>query len=335
MSTSDETLQFHIRGALLGAAIADALALPHLHHSRTYLQSLSEPVATRYDAHHSGFYPPGQYSDDTQYCVAALEAILDRGAIDAAEIASRFVPLWREKRLIDPEPQTAAAIGRIATGETAITEAGWGPGRAEITPATWALAPALWLGEPCAELTETVGATTALTHTDSRTLACSAAAAAGVAHNLHEPELVLGPFLDSMADAARRYDDRVAAEILDFPRILSTTEPRAWRHFATLLEDESYPADAEGLGSYCMPSLWVALYQFLRSPNDFERCVSSSIACGGHMDTAAFLCGALSGARVGSDRLPRSLVENLVEYERITRLADRLFEARAENHDRR
>ena len=56
--------------------------------------------------------------------------------------------------------------------------------------------------------------------------------------------------------------------------------------------------------------LW-SIYSFLRHPDDYLDAVSAAISAGGDVDTTAAMTGAISGARLGLNRLPLNLAEHL------------------------
>ena len=60
---ADYNLAGKFHGCVLGAAIGDALAFPHLHYSREFLRSTSSPLTTEFAEHHSSSYSTGQYSE--------------------------------------------------------------------------------------------------------------------------------------------------------------------------------------------------------------------------------------------------------------------------------
>jgi ADP-ribosylglycohydrolase len=53
--------------------------------------------------------------------------------------------------------------------------------------------------------------------------------------------------------------------------------------------------------------LW-SLYAFLRSPDDYWETICTAVSVGGDTDSMAAMAGAISGARVGRDGLPKDLV---------------------------
>lgn len=322
------------RGTVVGALIGDAIAFPYQHYSRDFLRSHVQNHADGYGEHHAGFYPKGQYSDDGQVLLAVIDSIADAGRVSGENLATHFVPLWRDNRLIEREASSALAMEKLVQGSTTWNDSGLPPGHAEIAPVTRAVAIGLWAHGRDGELTEAVRTCTGITHTDPRVLAAAAATAAGIAHNLHTDELVLGPFLDALSNASEAFDPRFAEELLDFPRVLSMPDVDALRHFGRIHPDDAYPTSSEGLGTYCIPAFWTAIYSFLRSPYSFVRGVDSCVRAGGNIDSPALLTGALCGALLGEEGLPDTLVSDLVGSAELRPQVNRFFHACVDSLER-
>jgi ADP-ribosylglycohydrolase len=330
MDTGDPNLRSRFRGAILGAAVADALALPYQHYSRRFLQSFASPLTLAFAEHHSGFHPRGQYSDDTQTLLATIEAIVETGAVSGEAIAFRLASLARDNLFIDPDPSLIEALRRLESGPAAWQDAGLEPGRAEASPASRAVPIALWDSEDLEALGDDVALSTRITHRDARSMAAAAAAAAAIAVNSHTEELVLGEFLDRVAAPVARFDVGLGEAILDFPRVLSQREGRVLRHFESLFPDDRYLATGDGASEYAIPAVLMALYYFLKHPYSYERTVEGCLRVGGNIDTIALLGGAMSGALVGEEGIPEHLAANLHGAEQVARAADLLHERRGE-----
>ncbi len=327
-------------GAILGAAVADALALGHLYFTRSYLSSLAASPASEFARHHSGFHPLGQFGDDAQVILAVLDATIEsaelaplaeraRAAIPEAAVAfDELLPLWKDQQLIERDASCAEAMASALAADARRRPRPLAAGRAEASPIGRALPAALWNYADGDARTERVAELVELTHTDGRVKACAAAFGAAVAYAISVSELLLGDFLDAAATGAASYDAHLAELIVDFPRVLSMAEFRVYRHFEDVYPDERYAASEDGLGTYCVPTLLSGIYAFLRNPTDYAAVVDRCIRLGGQMDTAAVIGGALAGAFVGCDGIPESLAARVVESERIERSARRLHELR-------
>jgi ADP-ribosylglycohydrolase len=67
--------------------------------------------------------------------------------------------------------------------------------------------------------------------------------------------------------------------------------------------------DWQGISPFVVPSVLWSLYSFLRTPNDYLETIRTAIAVGGDVDTTAAMAGAISGAHLGMNGLPRKLAE--------------------------
>jgi ADP-ribosylglycohydrolase len=334
MPSTELNLRSRFRGAVLGAAVADALAFPYQHYSRAFLRSLAQPLTADFAGHASLFYPRGQYTDETQSLLAAIHSIVESGGVSPEALAGRLITLWRDQLLIDPEPTTTRALEALAKGRADLAEAGLEPGSAEAHPAARAVAIGLWDHADPERLCADAAASTRLTHRDPRCAASAAAVAAAVACNIESDEILLGRFLDRTAGAAARFDAALAEAILDFPRVLSLSEDRALRRFESLRPDDHHPPSAEGLGSYCLPVTLAALYYFLKSPYGYEGAVERCLRAGGDMGTAAFLAGAMSGALLGEAGIPERLAADLFNAREIGAAAAEIAARRWERTER-
>ncbi len=327
MEGSVGNLAARFEGAFLGAAVADALALPYRHYSRTFLRSIAEPLTRAFADPGVSRHPRGQYSDDTQEALAVAASIVEVGGVSGEAIAGHLVPLARDHLLIERDPTSAEALERLSSGSEDWSHSGQPPGFAEIAPASRALPIALWRHRNKEALNAEVSMSTRITHLDSRTIASAAAFAAAVASNLQTEELILGNFLDNVAEAAGPHDPILAEAILDLPRILSLSENRALRHFEALQSDDRYLPGEDGLNAYAIPSLLIAIYYFLRAPYRYERVLDGCLRVGGEINTPAFLAGAMSGALLGESEIPEQLRDGLVDSAEIRLAAGDLFEA--------
>jgi ADP-ribosylglycohydrolase len=84
----------------------------------------------------------------------------------------------------------------------------------------------------------------------------------------------------------------------------------------------------DGLPPHVVPVLLTALYATLQVPHDFRQAVELVQRCGGEVDVAAALTGALMGVHLGVAALPARLRKHVLYAEVLVDTADRLFQAR-------
>jgi ADP-ribosylglycohydrolase len=71
-----------------------------------------------------------------------------------------------------------------------------------------------------------------------------------------------------------------------------------------------------GVSGYAYHSVPVALYAWLRSPNNFREALTSALNCGGDTDTVGAIVGALAGASVGIGGIPSEWLSLICEWPR-------------------
>jgi len=329
MSSHDRKIRSRFRGALLGCAVGDALGFPYQDYSRSFMRSLLGPVTAGFSRHHSGFYPIGQYTDDTQMAQAVAEAIIEVGGIEGQAIGEHLIPLWRDQLVVDRSAATTEAIDKLVRGEVTWQNSGLPMGRIESGSLPFVLPVALWDHQRPESLPADVEAAVMIAHRDPRAIAAGSALAAALAHNVVSNDLILGSFLDGVAQAAGRFYGELAELVLDFPRFLSQTEYRAMEGFASFaagaLGDRPSEFD-EGVTENALHTALAVLYYFLKCPFDYEKAVESSLRAGGDVDTVSALLGALSGGLLGADSIPAALTSTVLDGAVILERADRLFD---------
>ena len=333
MAKARETLRSKYLGALLGAAVGDALAFPLRDYSRNFLASVAQPLTEKLQASPDGFTPLGQHTGDTQCCLALITSTLERGNLEAepasAEVfVEHLIPLWRDMSIIDPASDNSVAIGSIVKGITEWNGAALPPGHAGSGCLSRAIPIGLWHCKTPRKIPAQVETLVTISHQDPRVLAATAAVATFIAYNARQPELILGDILDESCEAAGRFDDKVADAISDLPRILSQTDRGALEMILQICPDEDYPPSQDGLTDYVVPVLFLALQQFLNNPQSFDEALDRILRLGGNMSTIASITGALCGSHLGIDGIPGNLVDNLLEKGEIHRNANEFFELR-------
>jgi ADP-ribosylglycohydrolase len=309
------------RGAVFGAALADALSLPYQHYRRAFLRSLAGSIVERGLAVAAGWHAVGQYTSETQETLAILASLTEARAATPEAMASHLLPWWRDRLIIDGDETSRQAMDRLLHGGD-LSQVAAPPGRAEAPPLGRILAIALWHHDDPALLAAATAACIRLTHRDPRLLAAASGLGAAIALNVQTEEFRLGPFLDAVAGAASASNETMAEAVLDFPRLLSMSEQRALRAFEGICADDQYPVDDEGLGDYCVPAFFTSLYFFLKHPYRYAPAVDGALRCGGRMGTTAFLVGALCGALNGEAEIPEDLVRQLVDFAEVARRVD-------------
>jgi poly(ADP-ribose) glycohydrolase ARH3 len=80
-----------------------------------------------------------------------------------------------------------------------------------------------------------------------------------------------------------------------------------------------------GHGVEALDSVPAAVYSFLSHPNSFEKAVTYAISLGGDTDTIGAMTGAITGAYLGIEAIPREWQERLENREYIMELSEELW----------
>jgi ADP-ribosyl-[dinitrogen reductase] hydrolase len=310
-----------IIGCLLGLAVGDALGLPCENLSPRRLMRLF-PHIDRYQF----FFRRGVFSDDTEHACLTAQALLTSGGD-----ITRF-PRHLAKRLRWWAAGLPAGTGRATIKACAKLWLGWSPERSGVWsagngPAMRAPILGVCLGADRERLLQFVRASTRITHTDPKA-ECGALTVAWAAHRTAETRSVLPPqpgeFVAEVRDLVS--DEPAAAPLLESLDLAeSCLQPaRSTEEFAATL------GQRRGVSGYMYHTVPVAIYAWLRYPDDFRTAVQSAIRCGGDTDTVAAITGALVGARVGKAGIPEEWLRGVIDWPRSMRWVESLAERIAE-----
>jgi ADP-ribosylglycohydrolase len=305
---------------MLGLAVSDALGLPCENLGPRRLLRLF-PHLDRYQF----FFRRGVFSDDTEHACLTSQALLRSGG-DVAKFRRDLA-----KRLRWWAAGLPAGTGRATAKACAKLWLGWSPERSGVWsagngPAMRAPILGVCLGSERERLKEFVRASTRMTHTDPKA-ECGALAVAWAAHRAAETRESAPPasaFVTEVRDligaepaAAKLLESLEAAE-------RNLLEGRTTEEFAANL------GLSRGVTGYMYHTVPVAIYAFLRYPDDFRAAAQSCIRCGGDTDTVAAIAGALVGARVGKAGIPREWLRGVIDWPRSMRWVEALGERVAE-----
>lgn len=302
-------------GVLVGTAVGDAIGLPMEGLSARRQERLFPlPLRHRFVG---GF---GMVSDDTEHTIMLAQALLEHPN-DPAGFQRSFG--WKLRWWLASLPAgvgfaTLRSILKLWVGipptRSGVISAGNGPAmRTAVLGVYFADQPELRVLY--------VRASTQITHLDPRAEIAAQAIAETSAWMAKQREDVHA-LLDSLANLSN---------IPEWGTIVTKLTE-------SLSSDQSTAAFAKSLGAgqgvsgYAFQSVPVAIYAALRHRSSFESALSDAISCGGDSDTVGAMTGALVGARLGAERIPRSWRTGLVEWPRslpfLHRLAERLSRQR-------
>ncbi len=319
-------LESKFAGAILGCAVGDALGAPFEGYRRGSLPPSKELLES--------FvlipgYPLGQYTDDTQMTLAIAESLIERGEFDARDIAERFAVLWTEKRIVGAGASCTEGVMNFVSGVSP-DKSGSPPGRAGNGSAMRASPIGLWFHDDFDGLVEVSRAQSVVTHLDDRASAGAAAVSYAVALALNEKELDPKSFLDNVARAAQPYSPELAGYIRELLPQLEYDEDDTLPWITTV--GMAGPARwIGGVTPFVISTVLAALYEFLRHPDDWGAAVTAVIGCGGDVDTTGAIVGAIAGARLGIDAIPKHLTKSVKDSDYIHLVAKKLYQAAIAN----
>lgn len=314
------------RGCLVGQAFGDALGFVVEGRAPEVCAAyLDERTGCGWDAEPGGF-PFGQYSDDTQLARELMQSYADLGRFDPEDYARRIRAIFSEGRIVGYGRSTARAAGRLARG-VPWDEAGTPPPSAGNGSAMRAGPIGLLFHDDPEELARAATQQGIITHRDPRCSAGAIAIAGAVSLVLSERPVEHARLLDQLAELTEETEPRFAAGLRGLKHWLSLPPQEAIRLISRTGLDPEPGREQPGIPPFVVSSVLWSLYSFLTSPEDYWRTIRTAIAVGGDVDTTAAMAGAISGAHLGLDAVPRDLARRLTDrgawgLEDLVRLAD-------------
>ena len=329
-----------LTGSLIGQCLGDALGFVVEGHSREVCGEYIAEILLTDKAGTIGRPPHafGQYTDDSQLVRELMESYVACRGFDAGDYGRRIAALFVEQRVVGRGRATTEAAARLARGEH-WTRSGV-PAPYAGNGAAMRAAPIGWMFSRHDDaLVRAARDQARITHTDPRAVAGSVAVAGAVALALRTMPGTLKPdrFIERIARWVRPIDAGFAIEIERLEALCRRDpEDAVWLiSRAGLKEGEAeatgrWPATEDTITSFVVPSVLWSLYCFLRSPDDYMTAICTAISGGGDTDTTAAITGAISGAYLGLDAVPRRLAEHLEDcgtwdFNALLALADEFY----------
>jgi poly(ADP-ribose) glycohydrolase ARH3 len=308
---SPQDLRDAFRGALVGAAVGDALGRPVKGWSAARIAREHGEVRELLG------HPRGRYTEDTQMMIAVAEWLLDDGALDGRSFAERI------QRDHDPDRgygrTTTDFLRRLRAGESWETAAEHAFARGSFgNGAAARIAPCALVYRRDREALERVVETcAAVTHS----------------HPLGIAGAVLQARQIALALAARNEPFDPVSIVVELRSTTSSVEFRQkLRAVEQCLERPASPTtvrDRLGANSTALGSVPTALYCFLSRAESFEASLVFAVGLGGDTDSIGAMTGAIAGAHHGHGGIPARWRDGLEDGPRgrsyIESLADRLL----------
>ena len=303
----NQALPDRFAGVLLGTAVGDALGLPAEGLSRGRIRR-----AWRGEWRHRFLFGRGMLSDDTEHALFVAQALLAHP--DEAAAFQRCLA-WKLRLWLLGAPAgiglaTLKAILRLWVGfspdRSGVRSAGNGPAmRSAIIGAYFA--------DDAGQRRAFVAAATRLTHTDPKAETAALAVAEAAAWIVKEAEST-GALLDGLSGLGN--DDEWQAICRRLGESLAAG--KSVQEFADWLGLQ------DGVSGYAYHSVPVALYAWMRHPQDFRAALESALDCGGDTDTVGAMVGALAGGQTGPGGIRRDWVDGICDRPRSPELLIRV-----------
>jgi ADP-ribosyl-[dinitrogen reductase] hydrolase len=300
--TTRPRLQERFAGVLLGTAVGDALGLPAEGLSRSRIER-------RWHGNwrHRFVFGHGMCSDDTEHTFFVAQALLSH---PNDPVAFQRCLAWKLRLWLLGSPAGVGlamlrAILKLWLGfpptRSGVSSAGNGPAMRS------AIIGAYFFDDP-ARRREFVSAATRLTHTDPRAGTAALAVAEAAA------SVILPQPPHEWASTLRGLDGGEEWTTICNKLELGLAKGMSVGGFAEALGLRN------GISGYSYHSVPVALYAWLRSPDDFREALTSALNCGGDTDTVGAIVGALAGANVGASGIPSEWLARICEWPRSTKV---------------
>jgi ADP-ribosylglycohydrolase len=293
-------------GCLVGQALADALGFIVEGHPPSACAAYVEAalLPRRLEGYSRGPFGIGQYSDDTQLARELVRSLVAQRQLEPSDYARRIADLFTEDRIVGRGRATQAAALRIARG-VPWSEAGTPAPSAGNGSAMRAAPIGLFFCDDPEGIVLAAHDQGRITHRDRRCSAGAIAIAGATAIVVRDPEAPPEPLCATLSDWTRDFDPVLAAALVELPSWLPLSPEVAVERIASVGLDTSYGDGWEGISPFVTPSVLWSLYSALRSPSDYWTAVCTAIAVGGDVDTTAAMTGAIVGAAVGLEGIPR------------------------------
>jgi ADP-ribosylglycohydrolase len=292
-----------VEGCLLGLALGDALGAPF--EGGPAERMLWRVIGRTREGHI-------RWTDDTQMSIDLCESLVERGAVDADDLAARFARSYRWSRGYGPG--AAKVLKRIAAGapwreasRSVYPEGSFGNGGAMRAPVV-----GLFYAHQPAELAEAARVSASVTH----------------AHPLAMEGAVLVARATALAAQGQRPRDVFQGAVLTCRSEPFTSRAEIAGRWLGSPSPAPSPEEVRrmlGNGIAAAESCVTALYLAARFMDpSFEELQAFVASCRGDTDTIGSMAGAVWGAANGAARMPQAAVAKLERSADLSQLADAL-----------
>lgn len=288
----------NIIGCLLGTAVGDGMGLPSeglsYRRQRLLFPQIKGP-------HLLGEW--GMISDDTEQTCMVAEALILSGG-NAANFQQQLAYKLKIWLLTLPGGVGLATLGGISKlwlgyspDESGIFSAGNGAAmRSAILGVCY--------GNDLVKLRKFVTISTQITHRDPQANYAALAVALAAFFSAQTQGKINGE------DYQQVLQELLAGEAPDFLSLIKAALLSASKNESSEIFAQKIGAK-DGISGYSYQTVPVVIQTWLRTPENYKEGILEIIRCGGDTDTTAAILGAIIGARVGKNGIPKSWLDHL------------------------
>lgn len=304
-----------IRGCIIGQCLGDALGYPVEGQDEVKCRYY---VSNYMKAWFDGKQPDksewlGQYTDDSQLARELLESLIENNGWSPDDYANRIAKIFREDKIVGRGIACDQAATRLNCGINWKQSGVPAPSAGNGTAMRAAPAGLFYYDKPY-EMIRVAHEQGWITHHDPRCSAGSIAIAGAVALTLKGESDDTDKFTGILSERMSDYHSEFAELVRKLADWISLTPADAAKIISRAGKPDEYVEGWPGISPFVIPSVLWSLYSFLKYPDNYWKAVSTSIAVGGDVDTTAAMTGAISGAYLGIDALPKNLTEMINDH---------------------
>lgn len=321
---------------LLGLAIGDALGMPFEDYrdridprlaswdGRSYVAGewkgrVSHNLTSNVEM---PYLPPGHWTDDTEMAIALAESMLQRGYYDAKDAAMAYLQ-WARGTPHGMGTATRDAMRRLDLGLSWEKSGTCFEKREQVGNGTaMRIAPLGVYYRKSEHLLHVVGQDARITHDHDEAVAAAYVIACLVADAADDKAPLMEDSVSRLLRSGLNEPDGTPLGRVRASDVLGWlwTVPKWVKENAS----PSEVFDAIGRRGNAVQTVATAVYCAMKFQNDFVGGVEAAIRGGGDTDTRGAITGAILGARLGRDAIPKSLIAGLKDAERIMEIDDAL-----------
>lgn len=285
------SLEDKFKGCLLGGAIGDALGFTTENLSRTRIKAKFGRLTDYYVRPQAAYY-----TDDTQLTIALAETLIENDGFDLTAFRRRLARWWLvPPRLSGRSTKNAGLKCALGLKETGRHVPG-SSGAMRTAPI------ALFYYDDEATLFDKTVEACLVTHTHPAAIAGALVSTFSIAYCLNHPMFDQTAYLTKISEVAGEFDAEMSQRLQSLPDMLTWPEEQVLQEL--LKNSKVY-------GSPIGDIITVAIYAFLKTPDDYEQTILFCINAGWDTDTMAAISGNIAGAWSGLTGIPAHWVANL------------------------